>query len=108
MPPKFTIDIGPDGFIGNDKRPRFKVKKNHRVEFNLVQGAAPVDVYFSAGSPFAKSTIAVGSAGSGELEFLEGSVGKTFEMKVAPPETDAAALTAMTGETGDIEVEPYP
>ena len=108
MPPKFKIDIGPDGFVGKDGKPKFKVKVNHRVEFNLVKGAAPVDVYFSAGSPFAESTIPVGESGSGELTFREGTVGQTFSMQVQAPATTDISLKVMDGKTGDLEVDPYP
>jgi hypothetical protein len=108
MPPKFKIEIGPKGFIGKDNRPKFKVKKNHVVEFNLVKGAEPVNVFFSAGSPFAQSTIPVGDSGSGELSFVEGSVGSSFTMEVQSPTEETATAQLTTGRVGDLEVEPYP
>ena len=108
MPPKFKIDIGPDGFIGKDGNPKFKVKKNHCVEFNLVKGASPVNVCFSSGSPFAESTIPVGNSGSGKLEFREGTVGQTFSMKLEAPAPTDTSLKVMDGKAGDIEVVPYP
>jgi hypothetical protein len=108
MPPKFKIDIGPDGFIGNDGTPKFKVKENHCVEFNLVKGAAPVNVCFTSGSPFAESTIPVGNSGSGKLDFRPGTVGKTFSMKLQEPAMTDTSLKVMDGKTGDLEVDPYP
>jgi hypothetical protein len=109
MPPKFKIDIGPDGFEGPGNQPKFKVKKNHRVEFNLVKGAAPVNVVFGAGSPFTESSIPVGSSGSGELAFRDGIVGESFTMEVqAPTTTEQTSAQLMGGRIGDIQVEPYP
>ena len=109
MPNKFTIEIGPDGFQGPGTKPKYKVKKNRTVEFNLVNGAAPVNVYFAAGSPFGSDPVVpVGSSGSGELTFREGTVGETFVMEVQAPTTDGGTAQLMSGKTGDIEVEPYP
>lgn len=108
MPNPFKIDIGRDGFKGPDKQPKFKVKQNRSVVFNLVDGAQPVDVYFSAGSPFAESTIPVGSSGSGELVFRDGTVGNTYKMEVRAPGTVDSTLSVMDGKTGDIEVDPFP
>ncbi len=108
MPPKFKIDISPDGFIGKGNKPQFKVKKNHVVEFNLVKGAAPVNVIFSAGSPFAESTIPVGSSGSGELAFRDGCVGECFTMEVQSSTKEVDTAQLKTGKTGEIDVEPYP
>jgi hypothetical protein len=109
MPNKFTIDIGPDGFQAPGKKPKFKVKDTKKVVFNLVNGATPVNVYFSSGSPFGSDpVIPVGSSGSGELTFQPGTVDRTFSMQVQAPTTDDTALKLMNGPAGEIEVEKGP
>jgi len=107
--PKFTIDIGPNGFQGPGNKPKFKVKNTKKVVFNLVDGAAPVNVYFSSGSPFGGDpVIPVGSEGSGELTFQPGTVGQTYTMEVQAPTQEQTSLKVMAGPSGEIDVQQGP
>ncbi|MBF5045004.1 hypothetical protein FGE12_21560 [Aggregicoccus sp. 17bor-14] len=129
MPDTYTIDIGPGGFIDppGKNKPKYKVKKSQRVQFNLVDGAPDTDVYFSAGSPFGVNPVRVSASGSGALSLQDGSVGMTYAMETQsptgssdptgtePPPTDEGGTdtgsgdpdpTSTGGKAGDIEVTP--
>lgn len=109
MSNKVTIDIGPDGFQGPGNKPKFKIKNTKKVVFNLVNGAAPVNVYFSSGSPFGSDpVIPVGSSGSGELSFQEGTVGNIYAMQVQPLTSGSTELAVMGGPSGELDVEKGP
>jgi hypothetical protein len=127
MPNTFTIEIGPNGFKAPNKKPKFKVKKSQPVEFNLVDGAQSVDIYFAAGTsgPFGVNPLSVSGTGTGPLALQSATVGTTYAMSTGPAPTEPAPEeppvptpdngtepppdedpTVRDGRVGDLEVGP--